>query len=429
VTVANPSAFFPSATAFLAPPNTVGQWMATADTNSDRQIGMSAALLDGKVLVAGGFANGGVIVDIAETYDPSAGPAEPWNLTGSMTSPRWGATATTLVSGKVLVAGGQSDLVPTTLNSSELYNPNAGTWSATIGSMTSPRWEHKAIRLQDGKVLVVGGIIDGSTVTETAEIYNPNSETWSAVAPMSVARAFFAISPLPGGLVLVTGGRDNSSVTLDSAEIYDPSEDTWTPTGTMNVPRQIAACVVLADDKVMVLGGHDGVDRVLSAEVYDPDTETWTSTAPMSVTRYGAGAALLSDGRVLVIGGTNFNPGAEVWNPTTGVWRLTGNMNQVARYFFETVALADGRVLAINGSSSGPPDFPTAEIFDVSGGAGTITATVIVSVDSKTGNIGLRLVRDPTVFSGPRYGRDDMSAYTVAGGYSLFMPSQFVYKA
>ena len=66
-------------------------------------------------------------------------------------------TATLLLNGKVLVAGGYSGRF-----SAELYDPDTGTWAET-SSMSDSRWWHTATLLNNGDVLVCGG--NGSKIS------------------------------------------------------------------------------------------------------------------------------------------------------------------------------------------------------------------------------------------------------------------------
>jgi hypothetical protein len=76
-------------------------------------------------------------------------PLGRWRSTGSVATSRILPTATLLLSGQVLVAGGQTA-------SAERYDPATDTWFPT-GSMTDARYGHTATLLQTGKVLVAGG--------------------------------------------------------------------------------------------------------------------------------------------------------------------------------------------------------------------------------------------------------------------------------
>ena len=54
---------------------------------------------------------------------------------------------------------------------------------------------------------------------------------------------------------------------------------------------------------------------------------------------------------------------------------------------------------------------------------------VIITEIAAAGKIGLQLKRAYGVLNSPNYGRSDMSAYTLAAGWSIFQPSQFIYNA
>src|SRR5215472_5104331 len=69
----------------------------------------------------------------------------------AMNVPRAGHTATLLVNGQVLVAGGSDGT--NDLTSTELFDLASGTWTPT-GPLSTPRESHTATVLPSGKVLV-----------------------------------------------------------------------------------------------------------------------------------------------------------------------------------------------------------------------------------------------------------------------------------
>lgn len=244
-----------------------------------------------------------------------------------------------------------------------------GSWM-TAASMSLGRSRHTATLMEDGRVLVVGGLVPAGSATPTVEIYDPETDVWSAAAPLPVPRSRHVALRLPDGRILVAGGRSPGAGSLPSAEVYDPRSDTWTPTGPMSDGHDNFAGVVLADGRVLVAGGVSfeggpGQPVTKAVELYDPARNAWSRTDHMANARFGHGLTLLSDGRVLVTGGTNSSPDcaplrtAETYDPVLGRWRNVSVMD-MPRGFHGAVRLLDGSVLAVGGL--GPPACETTAV-------------------------------------------------------------------
>jgi N-acetylneuraminic acid mutarotase len=126
-------------------------------------------LASGDVLLAGG--RDSRAASVYSVYSKGT-----WKAVASMNHSRGYGTAVRLSNGKVLVAGGSTAEYGAnfTHNSAELYDPTSQTWSFTA-SMNTARAEHTATVLLDGTVLVAGGWVTGgsSAGANTSEIYTP----------------------------------------------------------------------------------------------------------------------------------------------------------------------------------------------------------------------------------------------------------------
>jgi N-acetylneuraminic acid mutarotase len=252
------------------------------------------------------------------------------------------------------------------------------------GAMSARRSGATATLLQDGEVLVAGG---GSA---SAELYNPKTGAFKATAPMTTPRTDATATLLQDGEVLVAGGccqLGNPYKSLTSAELYDPTTGTWSATGSLNVPRSGDTATLLQDGQVLVAGGYcSGTSygctagsllvNLKSAELYDPATGTWSLTGSMRAGRALQTATLLQNGEVLMAGGfhscdTDFCTDlrtAELYDPVTGTWLPTGSMS-AGREQQTATSLPDGDVLVAGGLNQGGTSgiartYSSAELYD-----------------------------------------------------------------
>ena len=301
---------------------------------------------------------------------PTAGPGGAWIATGQMNRPRAEHTAVRLNDGRVLVVGGATRHRKDT--SAELYDPDSGTWAAA-GDMLRPYEGFPPTLLQDGKVLV--GDVDDPTAehhVNGAEVYDPASGTWTATRNMVWGG---------GGLASATLLRDGKVLVRSDggSELYDPRTGSWTATRSRASQRHSHAAILLPDGKVLVAGGHAPGDKAArSAELYDPDTESWTAIASMHAPREAIEAFLQPDGTVLIVGGPyQGSQSAELFDPVTGIWTEVAGP---AGYGEGTATLlSDGNLMfAARSDPRGPQRFCTAaELYDPRTGSWTTASSML----------------------------------------------------
>lgn len=348
-----------------------------------------------------------------------------FTATGSMNIPRFEHAATLLLDGKVLIVGGQITYACCNgTNSAEIYDPMTDTFTPT-GSMSTVRAEPTATLLNNGKVLIAGGSDMSWPYGQlaSAELYDPNSGTFvPTTGNMSTPRAGHSAVLLANGQVLLVGGQANSlpGGGLASAEIYDPTTDTFTGTGSMSINRYLPpdAAILLNNGQVLVAGGQaEGGIMLDGAEIYDPASGTFTLTGTMNMAHaYHFQVTLLNNGQVLITGGGNGSDtldGAELYNPVTGTFSLIGNMS-IPRDRHRSTLLNNGEILIAGGdNSSGSAD--SAEIYDPAIGSFTPIGNMTTPRTSPTAT----LLNDGSVLMTGGFNTHDSSVLSSSELYAL----------
>jgi hypothetical protein len=209
------------------------------------------------------------------------------------------------------------------------------------GSLNLPRGAHNGVTLDDGRVLIVGGISGtkkGDLVTEP-EVYDP------------LADAFVKTSDLSGSAGLMKRGK-------------------------VKVGFFKGTAVKLKNGDVLICGGYGverrgffglgktKIDTLESAFLFHPQTNTFERVGDMVHSRHSHTATLLDDGRVLIAGGYNDSlwrrdktqAPLEVYDPANKRFQKLGKIfrrlkMKTARMAHSAVALRGGAEVLFSGGA------------------------------------------------------------------------------
>ena len=239
-----------------------GTWSQADDMGHARANHTATLLASGEILVTGGLRKQrgptGATQSSAEVFDPTTGR---WRPTGAMAVARFGHTSTLLADGRVLVVGGVERwggaIAAAYTASAEVYDPATGGWTPTK-IPNAGRAAHTATLMVDGRVLVAGGgppfLLHGDTPsTASVEIYDPGRDRWEEQSPLHSARSRHGAVLLDGppcrasrrppwcGRILVAGGGTNP----DEALAAEGTAATRAGVGSNEEPAPIATVEIL----------------------------------------------------------------------------------------------------------------------------------------------------------------------------------------
>lgn len=338
-------------------------WNATQPMSSARRLHTATLLNDGRVLVVGGENLGGAVLDTSELFDPGTGQ---WSPGPTFAVARANHAAVSLGDGRVAIIGGgnsSSNGLPAgtgVTDSVEIFDPTNDTVSAGP-SLLHARGHHRAVMLEDGRVLVVGGVADGGTGVAETEVLPSDMSAWADVGTITTTRALFGLVKRTSGDVVIAGGV--GAGLLNQAERFDPSNDTWTALPNMTQPRMFIGLAPLASGGVLAAGGLAGNNLFVDTTEYLPaDNSAWQAgpsfpneSAKKVVGGTGVTLLALSSGDVLAVGGYglsfgNYGPGdfSGIYDEANAAWTKVGTLD-TSRASATATQLEDGRVLLTGG--------------------------------------------------------------------------------
>ena len=234
----------------------------------------ATTLTAGDVIVIGGL-QGSAVADNVDDVAIANGTLSAIELRSHLAHPRHAHTATRLGDDEgaaVLIAGGlDGSGVP--VGSAELYKPLSEDFSTTFSAtMVVPRSQHRAVRMPDNSVLVIGGVDATGAGVDVLELFSLDGGFVQVGSlPATAGLTGFTATTLPDGRVLLTGGTRDGATPLSTAFIasLDPIDGSVdvVATDSLSIPRMNHQATLLCDGTVLITGGTDGTQI---AERYNP---------------------------------------------------------------------------------------------------------------------------------------------------------------
>jgi hypothetical protein len=294
---------------------------------------------------------------------PGGGPGWDWGPAGPLAE---ACSVTALADGSVLLAGGWGPEGREGTDAALRYWPHLKR-ALRVGPMEARRVGHEAVRLRDGRVLLLGG-----GTAPGGEVFDPATNRFRSLGPVPGDWPHHRVCVMADGGILavpfgVPGGPDGATGGPRPVPfLLDPGTLAATPLGSALHLREAPTLTALRDGRVLVVGAPvadgdpgagAGPEPGAMAELFDPVQGLFLRGPATRTGRRDHRAVPLRDGRVLLLGGwiSRFqSPGAsgavkadrmECFDPAKGTFTDAGPLESA--HPGRAMVLQDGSVLLL----------------------------------------------------------------------------------
>lgn len=282
-----------------------------------------------------------------KSYDPKK--ITPTIINSKLQHERIMHQAIKLNDGRVFVVGGGSE-------TTEIYDPKTDTWSAgptAIGFCTFGDNRSQAQLLNDGRVFVICGY------QTNVYIFDLEQNNVKVVAQLSHSRNGASVTKLTNGELLIVGGVNETSYLTahryQDAEIFNPNDNNLhNPSNDLQYGKAGHSAILDNAGRVYLFGGNPDQQLSTNYEIF----ETWfafNAAGGIYQNRSHAHPFILPSGKILLAGGHFIDDigyaRASLLVEEYGIYQNGVEKNQLPRGFYESAAaqLPDGSPILTGG--------------------------------------------------------------------------------
>ncbi len=278
------------------------------------------------------------VSNAALLFDPASNR---WSAAQSPPHPRIEHSATRLQDGRLLIAGGvasdsPAESNPIPLHSTEIFDPRSGAWTPGTALLTG-RAQHTATLLWDGTVFIAGGQINcrhqPPIPTDRSEVVASDGLATEPATSLVEARLGHTATEFAGG-ILLAGGLGASGPA--ASEVVQAR---CQPPYALETPPLLGHVAARLPDGVLLLGA-DVAGRLSDL--------AWAPLALPAQPRFTAIVVMLRRSVVLLVGGSPYSEVHEtgLYDPALDSWTAGPS---IGGYYVRGagVELSDGRVLLV----------------------------------------------------------------------------------